>query len=52
MWNIFRVEWEIIVKQTAATVSKNQDDYRVPDSDVELGFVDHVSQGKSKISQV
>ena len=32
MWNVFRVEWEIIVKQSASTVAKNTDDYRSEDS--------------------
>ena len=28
VWNIFRIEWEIIVKQSVATVSKSIDDYK------------------------
>jgi len=48
MWNIFRVEWEIIVKQTGATVAKNLDDYgdNKDKDDIEA------TSGKVQISKV
>ena len=48
MWNIFRVEWEIIVKQTGATVSKTLDDYGDKDKDEIMSS----SSGKSQVSKV
>lgn len=34
MWNIFRVEWEIIVRQNAAATAKNGDDGDESDKDI------------------
>ena len=43
MWNIFRIEWEIIVKQNILTVAKNTDEYS--DQDDMIALIDR-SQGK------
>ena len=43
MWNIFRIEWEIIVKQSIMTVAKNTDEYS--DQDDMIALIDR-SQGK------